>query len=213
MATKRKVKRYADEGAVYEDDTPEEVANRSASSQAIANEDRGDTMLKAMRDEAATAPTPTATAKPRASAPKADVASALAKTMAANKATPAAKSADYSNEGRYKAAPTATAKKETYRDVSGKVQTKASAADRDADMAARRESLMSGIKNVGSSIGNMFSRAKQNYESTRPVSKQVQKERDQAAARGNLAKGGMASSASKRADGIAQRGKTRGKMC
>jgi hypothetical protein len=90
------------------------------------------------------------------------------------------------------------------------VQTKTSAADRDAEMAARRESLMSGIKSVGSSIGNMFSRAKQNYESTRPVSKQVQRERDQAASRGNLAKGGTASS---RADGIASRGKTRGKMC
>ena len=78
-------------------------------------------------------------------------------------------------------------------------------------MAARRESLMSGIKKVGSSIGDMFSKAKQNYESTRPVSKQVQRERDQAAARGNLAKGGM--TASRRADGIATKGKTRGKIC
>ena len=62
-------------------------------------------------------------------------------------------------------------------------------------------------------IGDLLSRAKQNYESTRPVSKQVQKEREQAAARGNLAKGGKVSSASSRGDGIAQRGKTRGKMC
>jgi len=62
-------------------------------------------------------------------------------------------------------------------------------------------------------IGDLLSRAKQNYESTRPVSRQVQKEREQAAARGNLAKGGKVSSASSRGDGIAQRGKTRGKMC
>ena len=210
---KSKVKRYAFGDAVYEDDTPEEVANRSEDSQAIANEAKGDTMLKAMRDEAATAST--VAPKPRAATPKADVASALAKTMAANKAAPAAKAPakneNYSNEGRYKAAPTASAKKETYRDASGKVQTKTSAADREADMAARRESLMSGIKKVGSSIGDMFSKAKQNYESTRPVSKQVQRERDQAAARGNLAKGGM--TASKRADGIATKGKTRGKIC
>jgi hypothetical protein len=48
---KSKVKRYANEGYVYEDDTPEEVANRSETSQAIANETKGDTMLKAMRDE------------------------------------------------------------------------------------------------------------------------------------------------------------------
>jgi len=59
----------------------------------------------------------------------------------------------------------------------------------------------------------LFSKAKQNYESTRPVSKQVQKERAQAAARGNLAKGGKVSSASSRGDGIAQKGKTRGRMC
>ena len=94
--------------------------------------------------------------------------------------------------------------------MSGKVQTKKSAADRDAEMAARRESAMSGLRNIGSSIGDMFSKAKQNYESTRPVSRQVQRERDQAAARGNLAKGGTASS---RADGIAQKGKTKGRMC
>lgn len=184
------MKEAYDEGAL-------ERANASEDSQAIANEAKGDTMLKAMRDGA--------TSKPRASAPAARPTAPAAKPAAS-----AAKSSDYSNEGRYKAAPTATAKKETYRDASGKVQTKTSAADRDAEMAARRESLMSGIKSVGSSIGNMFSRAKQNYESTRPVSKQVQRERDQAASRGNLAKGGTASS---RADGIASRGKTRGKMC
>ena len=40
-------------GKVYEDDTDEEVANRSEDSQAIMNEAKGDTMLKAMRDEAA----------------------------------------------------------------------------------------------------------------------------------------------------------------
>jgi len=62
-------------------------------------------------------------------------------------------------------------------------------------------------------IGDLLSRAKQNYESTRPVSRQVQREREQAMSRGNLAKGGKVSSASSRGDGIAQRGKTRGKMC
>ena len=69
------------------------------------------------------------------------------------------------------------------------------------------------INNVGSSISNLLSKAKQNYESTRPVSRQAQKEREQAAARDKLAKGGSVSSASSRGDGIAQRGKTRGKMC
>lgn len=197
---KSKVKRYADEGAVYEDDTPEEVANRSEDSQAIANEAKGDAMLKAMRDEATTAPK--VMAKPRVSA------------TAAKPSAPAAKPAAPAAKEESKPAPAAKpASKETYRDMSGNVKTKTSAADRAAEMAARRESLVSGIKKVGSSIGDMFSKAKQNYESTRPVSRQVQRERDQAAARGNLAKGGMASSASKRADGIATKGKTRGKMC
>lgn len=201
----KKVKRYNEEGYVTADDSNAgmreaydegalERANSSDSSQAIANEAKGDTMLKAMRDASAA---PKA-ARPRASAP---AASTKPSAPATKPTAPAAKE---------ESKPTTTAKKETYVDMSGKVQTKKSAADRDAEMAARRESLMSGIKNVGSSIGNMFSKAKQNYESTRPVSRQVQKERDQAASRGNLAKGGTASS---RADGIATKGKTRGRMC
>ena len=181
------MKEAYDEGAL-------ERANSSEDSQAIANEAKGDTMLKAMRDGA--------TSKPRASAP-----TAKPSTPATKPTAPAAKE---ESKPAPAAKPTTSAKKETYVDMSGKVQTKKSAADRDAEMAARRENLMSGIKSVGSSIGNMFSKAKQNYESTRPVSRQVQKERDQAASRGNLAKGGTASS---RADGIATKGKTRGKMC
>jgi flagellar hook-associated protein FlgK len=202
----KKVKRYNEEGYVTSDDSNSgmkeaydegalERANSSAESQAIANEAKGEGMLKSMRD-AATAPK--AAARPRASAP------------AVKPSAPAVKPSASAAKEESKAAPAASASKETYRDMSGKIQTKKSAADRDAEMAAKRESLMSGIKSVGSSIGNMFSKAKQNYESTRPVSKQVQKERDQAASRGNLAKGGTASS---RADGIASRGKTRGKMC
>jgi len=207
MATKRKVKRYADEGYVTGEDSNAgmkeaydegalERANSSEDSQAIANEAKGDTMLKAMRDGA--------TSKPRVSAPVAKSSAPMAKP-AAPAAKPVAK-----EESKPVAKPAAPASKETYRDMSGNVKTKTSAADRSAEMAARRESLMSGIKNVGSSISDMFSKAKQNYESTRPVSRQVQKERDQAASRGNLAKGGSASS---RADGIATKGKTRGKMC
>jgi flagellar hook-associated protein FlgK len=199
MATKRKVKRYADEGYVTGDDSNSGMKEaRDAIDADIAktpSADYGD-YIPASSSETIKA------AKPRVSTTIASAKPSATKSVA--------KDENYSNEGRYKAAPTISAKKETYRDASGKVQTKTSAADRSADMAARRESLMSGIKNVGSSIGNMFSKAKQNYESTRPVSRQVQKERDQAASRGNLAKGGTASS---RADGIATKGKTRGKMC
>ena len=182
------MKEAYDEGAL-------ERANSSAESQAIANEAKGEAMLKSMRDKAAIA-------KPKASAP-------IAKSSA-----PAAKSSTPTVKEETKTEvvtkPTTSTKKETYVDMSGKVQTKKSAADRDAEMAARRESAMSGLRNIGSSIGDMLSKAKQNYESTRPVSRQVQRERDQAAARGNFAKGGTASS---RAVGIATKGKTRGKMC
>lgn len=97
----------------------------------------------------------------------------------------------------------------SYRNLSGQVVPKKSDAERSAEMAARRETAMSAVRG----IGDIISKAKQNYESTRPVSRDVEKQRKQAMERGNLAKGGKVSSASSRADGIAQRGKTRGKMC
>lgn len=182
------MKEAYDEGAL-------ERANSSAESQAIANEAKGEAMLKSMRDKAAIA-------KPKASAP-----TAKSSAPAAKSSTPTVKE---ETKTEVVTKPATSTKKETYVDMSGKVQTKKSAADRAAEMAARRESAMSGLRSIGSSIGDMFSKAKQNYESTRPVSRQVQRERDQAAARGNLAKGGTASS---RADGIATKGKTRGRMC
>jgi len=204
----KKVKRYNEEGYVTSEDSNAgmkeaydegalERANSSAESQAIANEAKGEAMLKSMRDQAAAA-------KPKASAPTAKSSASTTKSS-----TPTVKE---ETKTEVVTKPATSTKKETYVDMSGKVQTKKSAADRDAEMASRRESAMSGLRSIGSSIGNMFSKAKQNYESTRPVSRQVQRERDQAASRGNLAKGGMASSASKRADGIATKGKTRGKM-
>ncbi len=89
----KKVKRYNEEGYVTSDDSNSgmkeaydegalERANSSAESQAIANEAKGESMLKSMRDTAA---------KPK---PK-----AMAKT------TP--KTSNYSNEGRSTSAPAA----------------------------------------------------------------------------------------------------------
>lgn len=185
----KKMKRYEGGGDI------EEAVNQSEESQSIANEAKGDAMLKAMRDEAAkpkvkTVPkiaAPAATPTPDISVPKSRAATTLAPAPA-------------------------VAKKDTYRDFSGNVKTRKTDADRSAEMAARRENVMSGIRSFGSSIGDMLSKAKQNYESTRPVSKQTQKDRERAAAMGNFAKGGKVSSASSRADGIAQRGKTKGTM-
>jgi len=90
-----------------------------------------------------------------------------------------------------------SAKKETYKDFSGNIQTKKSTTDRDAESAARREKVSETLKNVGSGIGSLFSKAVENYKSTVPRYNKEKK----------MAKGGTASS---RADGIAQRGKTRG---
>ena len=49
---KSKVKRYALGDVVSSDDGAEEAANRSENAQSIMSEAKGDTMLKAMRDEA-----------------------------------------------------------------------------------------------------------------------------------------------------------------
>lgn len=210
---KSKVKRYGTGGGTdpYEDVKTSGISDEDASdygskmgrgapgtSETMMDESKGEAILKAMRDTAAS---------PRAAAAKPKVSTSVA---AEKPAAPAVKEA---TKTEVVTKPATSAKKETYVDMSGKVQTKKSAAERDADMAARRESFVSGIKNIGSSIGDIFSKARQNYESTRPVSRQVQKERESAMSRGNLAKGGMTSSASKRADGIATKGKTRGKMC
>jgi hypothetical protein len=61
-----KKRRYEDGGLT----DAMEMANSSEESQAIANEDRGDTMLKSMRDEAAK-PKPRPKAKPMSFAEKA----------------------------------------------------------------------------------------------------------------------------------------------
>lgn len=153
---KSKVKRYADEGAVYEDDTPEEVANRSSTSQDIANEDKGDTMLKAMRDEAAK---PKAVAKPKA------------KSFAQK-----AKDANFTSAETGGGAALMT-RKPTAKAGSGST-TLSSIGDR------LRSAFSSGKKSSGNSV-------------------------DFGGTGLGMAKGGSASS---RADGIASRGKTRGKM-
>jgi hypothetical protein len=97
----------------------------------------------------------------------------------------------------------ASAKKETYRDFSGNIQSKKSTADRDAESSARREKAMDAVKSVGSGIGSLFSKAIENYKSTVPRYNKEKK----------MASGGKVSSASSRGDGIATKGKTRGRLC
>ena len=171
--------------------TKEELAKSGLSLRDFLNKERG--LTRRGEPSAPVAPPPAPAEVTQTSAP--------ATTTVTKTSSPATSSS----------AP--AAKGDTYRTLSGEVKTKKSAADIEAENAARRARVGEALSGVGSSIGDMLSKAKQNYESTRPVSRQVQKEREQAAARGNLAKGGKVSSASSRGDGIAQRGKTKGRMC
>jgi len=137
---KSKAKRYDDGGEV----DALESANSSEDSQAIANEDKGDTMLKAMRDEAA---------KSKASA------------------KPKAKSfAEKAKKANFTSAETGGGAALMYRKPvrSGSTPTPSSG----------KKSSGNTVDFAGTGLG--------------------------------MAKGGSASS---RADGIASRGKTRGKMC
>jgi hypothetical protein len=71
--------------------------------------------------------------------------------------------------------------------------------------AANRAAAMEKVKGMGSSIADYFS----TYETP---AERKSKERKEKAAKG-YASGGSVSSASRRADGIATKGKTRGRMC
>jgi len=161
----KKVKRYNEEGYVTSDDSNSgmkeaydegalERANSSAESQAIANEAKGEGMLKSMRD-AATKP------KPKPKATSSTTKSAPSKSVSSG------------------AMDTAGFEKSSAPDV-----TKMSLSER---MKASRESARSGSGKTD----------------TRSVSERLR-------SAFGMAKGGSASS---RADGIATKGKTRGKMC
>jgi hypothetical protein len=160
-------------GKIYEDDTDEEVANRSEEAQAIANEAKGEGMLKAMRDEAAK-PKAKAAAKPMTAKP---VASGAMDTAGFEKPKPTT-----SKVGRAGQA-TGSSSEPSFQDKQAMEYLQAK-----RDKAAGKDTgFFSGL--FGGS------------------------QRDRKYRTEKMASGGMASSASKRADGIAQKGKTRGKMC
>ena len=107
---------------------------------------------------------------------------------------PAMTGENYGNEGRSnRVSPVNTAPKTDYQ--MGVVPTPEQA-------AANRQAALGKVKAIGSSIGDYFS----NFETPAERRSREAKEAKQ------YKKGGSVSSASKRADGIAQRGKTRGKM-
>lgn len=188
-----------------------EAANNSAESQAIMDQAKGEAILKRMRDME-TAPKRASTPRPaqktmtkealqaineapigraKASpdvlkptpkaAPKADYSNEGRSRPAPSKANE-----NYSNEGRSRPAPSSSAKKETYRDFSGKTREKSESERPDFGGA------------IGRGISNFFGSIRERGRKSNPEA---------------YAKGGSVSSASKRGDGIAQKGKTRGKIC
>ena len=118
---------------------------------------------------------------------------------------------NYSNEGRGKEAPSAKTeakteaksepKKEMYRTMSGKMAEKTP--DYGSPLMGLGETVGRGAK----AIGDVFSK----YEFMTPAQRIAKENKEKKEARGYKA-GGSISKASSRADGIAQRGKTRGAM-
>jgi len=123
-------------------------------------------------------------------------------------AKPAASAKDasnYSNEGRGSSAPAkSSAMPDTYRDLSGKVKVKEPVKP-PSEYEPGPQNIKRNLQNAPSDISDLVSSP---FRAIR-----------EAGNRGNpdapkkMASGGNVSSASKRADGIAQKGKTRGKMC
>jgi hypothetical protein len=93
-------------------------------------------------------------------------------------------------------------KKEYYRDFSGKIKEKTE--DKNPKKAFS-ESISEGIKSFGSSLSDFASK---NIKS--PAQR---RDEEKASKEKGFAKGGKVSSASSRGDGIAQRGKTKGRIC
>lgn len=127
------------------------------------------------------------------------------KPAAAKSAAPAKDTSNYSNEGRGSSAPAkSSVMPDTYRDLSGKVKVKEQVKPR-SEYEPGPQNIKRNLLNAPSDISDLISSP---FRAIR-----------EAGNRGNpdapkkMASGGNVSSASKRADGIAQKGKTRGKMC
>lgn len=183
---KSKVKRYAKEGYVYEDDTPEEVANRSAESQAIMDEAKGESMLKSMRDEAVK--------------PKVVTKEELAKSGLSLR--------DYLNKQqgltrRGESSTSAPAAKST---TSTSLTTQTSKSEPKVGRAGQATGASSGLSFQDRQAMEYLQKKK---EADRSTSSFGSSQRSRKYTTG-MASGGSASS---RADGIAKRGKTRGKIC
>ena len=190
-------------------DPREAEAGTSRGQRSFTSRSSGDEMSKAAKNYKA--PVPTTSSK------VADTVKTVAKTVAQGPAAAAKEPAEKA----------ANAMRETYRDLSGKVQYKTP----DIPSAAKTASdaVASGAKKVGSGIADYANRtftlegrekAKKEADDARAKAASSREYDEDALSKGSalrrggmtkMASGGMA--ASRRGDGIAQRGKTRGKMC
>jgi hypothetical protein len=186
----KKTKRYEEGGDI----DALEAANQSDESQAIANESKGEAMLKAMRDEAAK---PKAKPMAKPAMPKAEYSN-----EGRSRPAPAPKNPNYSNEGRSMPAP--TAKPSGVGRASVPMQT--SPADRNPitneSLKTAQEKWAKGDQNTPSALSRLFS-GKGDYSGS---------QRNRAYKKPETFSKGGSVSASRRADGIAQRGKTKGRM-
>ena len=132
--------------------------------------------------------------------------SSSSRTVKATPKAPSKPKADPKPAAKTESAPAAKAAPAAKLASSSRVPTSEQA-------AANRSAAMDKIKSVGSSIGNYFSSLKTPAERRAQERKMEKLKADPTSRERDFASGGMTSSASKRADGIATKGKTRGKMC
>ena len=140
-----------------------------------------------------------ASAKTQKTAPLEDNSPTKANTAKMDEA--AAEMKRESNRGVGKSTPkaeTSSKPTESYRGFVGKMHKKTESSKPDVSGVIGR-----GLSSMASSVGNYF----KNFET--PAERRSRENKESK----KMASGGSVSSASKRADGIAQRGKTRGKMC
>ena len=79
--------------------------------------------------------------------------------------------------------------------------------------SANRAAAAEKVKRNLAILGDMGSSVADYFGSLETTGKRLERERKEKAAKGSYSSGGSVSSASKRADGIATKGKTRGRMC
>ena len=142
-----------------------------------------------------------APAKTQKTAPLEDNSPTKANAAKMDAAAAAAEMRRESNRGDEKSTPkaeTSSKPTESYRGFDGKMHKKTESSKPDVSGMIGR-----GLSSAASSIGNYF----KNFET--PAERRSRENKESK----KMASGGSVSSASKRADGIAQRGKTRGKVC